>query len=243
MITFVDGHRQWFKSRQGVDYSGGPRGPSFCNYAVQHDRPLIVADATTDPRFRDNPLVTGTPHIRFYAGIPLHSFDGLAIGTLCVIDTKPRYFDAEQQDILRDLAAMVTNALELRRLATVDALTGAATRRAFCEELARSMALAQRHGHDVSLLAFDIDHFKSVNDTYGHHAGDAVLAGTITVCRDALRSTDTVGRLGGEEFAVIMPHTGAAGQQRLPRSFDTALRLKHSQSMARLSASRRASEL
>ena len=74
MITFIDGHRQWFKSRQGVNYCEGPKGSSFCNRAVQDRAPLIVTDATTDERFHDNLLVMGAPFIRFYAGMPLYSY-------------------------------------------------------------------------------------------------------------------------------------------------------------------------
>jgi diguanylate cyclase (GGDEF)-like protein len=207
MITFVDGHRQWFKSRQGVDYCEGPKGPSFCNKAVNERAPLIITNAATDERFRDNPLVTGAPFIRFYAGVPLYSHSGYAIGTFCVIDTKPAEMPAERLDLLRDLADMAKAALELRRVATVDALTGASTRRAFCGELQKALSLACRHGHDVSLLAFDLDHFKRINDTYGHHAGDAVLTEALRICRAHLRDSDLVGRLGGEEFAVLLPHT------------------------------------
>ncbi|MEH6566394.1 MAG: GAF domain-containing protein [Halopseudomonas sp.] len=89
-VSILDNQRQWFLARVGLGIEETPRHQSFCVYAVPHQPPLQVTDASTDPRFRDNPLVTGTPGIRFYAGAPLITNDGLMLGSLCIIDTKPR---------------------------------------------------------------------------------------------------------------------------------------------------------
>ncbi|HEV7328573.1 MAG TPA: sensor domain-containing diguanylate cyclase [Bosea sp. (in: a-proteobacteria)] len=207
-VTFLDGHRQWFKAREGVANCEDERRIAFCDKTVRQNAPLIVTDASTDPRFASNPLVTGAPHLRFYAGIPLRSAEGQNIGTLCAMGTTPRAIDPSEIAILSDLASIVMNELELRLLASTDGLTGALARRAFREEAARALALAQRHRHEVSCIAFDLDHFKSINDTHGHAAGDAVLAGSAATCRDLLRQSDVFGRVGGEEFAVLLPHTG-----------------------------------
>ncbi len=196
MVSFVDAHRRWYKSCSGSAAAETPRGPTFCIYAVQTGCELVVADTLDDLRFCDNVLVTGRPHIRFYAGIPLRPNNGPVIGTLCIIDPKPRCLGELELNILRDLARMSEMALELRTLALVDSLTGAHTRRAFHEEFDRVRALGARHGHDVSLIMLDIDHFKRVNDKYGHVAGDVVLRGVVDVCRNALRATDFIGRLG-----------------------------------------------
>ena len=91
-VTFVDGHRQWFKSRQGVLDHQTCKPDSFCNVALRQDEVLVVPDALNDPRFAETGLVTGAPHIRFYAGAPLRTSDGHGLGALCVIDTKPREF-------------------------------------------------------------------------------------------------------------------------------------------------------
>jgi diguanylate cyclase (GGDEF)-like protein len=99
--------------------------------------------------------------------------------------------------------------LELRQMASRDSLTGVLSRRAFKEEAQRMVALALRHHQALSCIAIDLDHFKSINDTYGHAAGDIVLARVAKACASEIRETDLLGRLGGEEFAVIMPQTGS----------------------------------
>ena len=106
LISLVDAQRQWFKSSQGLDVTETPRSLSFCGYAILSDRVLVIENALNDERFADNPLVTGPPHIRFYAGAPLN-FAGHRIGTLCVIDDKPRIFSAQDQSALRDMANTV----------------------------------------------------------------------------------------------------------------------------------------
>jgi len=114
LITLIDEERQWFKSCFGFDQRETDLDVSFCVYAVDAGDMLVVEDATTDPRFKDNPIVTGPPHIRFYAGAPLTTPDGVHIGTLCIIDYETRTFDAAQREILEDLADTVVAQFELR---------------------------------------------------------------------------------------------------------------------------------
>lgn len=107
LISLVDSERQWFKARVGIEACETPRDVSFCAHALGSDKILLVPDASLDERFHDNPLVSGPPHIRFYAGAPLNCRDGLVIGTLCLIDTRPRTLDPVELAILeslRDLA-------------------------------------------------------------------------------------------------------------------------------------------
>jgi diguanylate cyclase (GGDEF)-like protein len=212
MITLIDAHRAWAKSAQGMDFNEGPRSLSFCQHTILEKRPLVVPDATLDARFSQNPFVTGEPHLRFYVGVPLTMSDGHNIGTLCIFDSEPRKLTTEELDLLSDLARMVVDELELRLLATRDSLTGALSRRAFKEEAERSAALALRHHHDLSCVAFDLDHFKAINDTHGHSAGDTVLTAVVRAALGELREADLIGRLGGEEFAVLLPHTGSPGR-------------------------------
>lgn len=207
-VTFLDGHRQWFKSHEGLESCETERGPAFCNLTIREQQPLVVPDTLADSRFKDNLLVLGPPYLRFYAGAQLRTPDGIAIGTLCAMDTRPRSFSAEQTEMLIDLAALVMSELELRMLATRDSLTGALSRRAFREEGARSLALAKRHNHELSCAVFDLDHFKRINDEYGHAVGDKVLEVCLAACQREARLTDVFGRIGGEEFAILMPHTG-----------------------------------
>lgn len=115
LVSLLDESRQWFKSSVGLEAKETHRDLAFCAHAILHDAPLIIPDATQDERTRDNALVTGDPGIRFYAGIPLCTNDGLALGTLCVIDTKPRKIAGQQLADLRALARQAASQLELRR--------------------------------------------------------------------------------------------------------------------------------
>lgn len=114
LVSLVDADRQWFKSRQGLDASETPRDISFCGHAILGADILEVVDARQDPRFVDNPLVVGPPHIRFYAGAPLKTADGHRVGTLCIIDSKPRQLTSRERHLLTDLAGCVEE--ELRRI-------------------------------------------------------------------------------------------------------------------------------
>ncbi len=115
LVSIVDEHRQWFKSRLGLDVEETARSISFCGHVVSNELPLIVHDAKLDERFADNPLVLGQPQIRFYAGFPLRTPDGLVLGTLCAIDQAPRQLSPEQLEALELLSGQVASLLQLRR--------------------------------------------------------------------------------------------------------------------------------
>ncbi len=121
LVTLLDTQRQWFKSVVGMDTTETPIDQSFCAHAIQQEGVFMVPDAALDARFSSNPLVTGDPQIRFYAGAPLVTPAGVRLGTLCAIDRVPREFSAEQQAALEALARSVIRSLELRM--TVKALT------------------------------------------------------------------------------------------------------------------------
>ncbi len=115
LMSFVDGDRQWFKARLGIDATETPREQAFCAHTILGGDVLVVEDATRDERFAGNALVTGDPRIRFYAGAPLIDQRGNALGSICVIDSRPRTITAEQNQALMALARQVMSLLESRR--------------------------------------------------------------------------------------------------------------------------------
>jgi len=142
-MTLVDGHRQWFKSKVGLDGEGGPREDAFCAHTLMGADTMIVEDARADARFAKNPYVLGDPNIRFYAGTPLVTQEGLGLGSLCVIDRVPRTLHKDQVEALEALARLVMMKLDMRRvsaalaeaLANVKALSGLLPICAYCKSV------------------------------------------------------------------------------------------------------------
>jgi diguanylate cyclase (GGDEF)-like protein len=240
-ISLVAANEQWFKSAQGIDTTGTPRPVSFCGHAILSDEPLVVPDSLLDARFFDNPLVQGEPFVRAYAGQPLHDAEGHRIGSFCVIDQRPREFTAEQLATLRDLARwaeveLAANALSasqrnlieevesLRRIALVDRLTRAWNRGAIDDVFGRELERGWRDRSSVGIVLFDIDRFKSINDSYGHPAGDEVLREVARRTRSVLRPFDAFGRYGGEEFLVVLSDCGLPDATAVAERLAAALR-------------------
>ncbi|WP_297839657.1 PAS domain-containing protein [Pseudomonas sp.] len=122
LTVLVDAERQWFKSGLGLNVTETSRDVSFCSYTIQQDQVLIIPDAASDPRFADNPLVVGRPYIRFYAGVPLTSSAGYRVGAFCIIDTVPRTLDDQQISRLQDLARIVNDEFNNKRLNEITSL-------------------------------------------------------------------------------------------------------------------------
>lgn len=346
LISLIEDERQWFKAKIGIEEQEASRNISLCAHTICQDDLHVIENATDDKKFSQNPFVTGDANVRFYAGAPLRAPGGLNIGTLAIIDTKPRKFSDEEAQSLRSLAAMVIDAMEMRllinhaerserrlidameslpngfvlydkddrlvicnqryrelyaksadlmvpgvsfgeiirkgvergqyieaagreeewiaermevhnnpsdpieqklsddkwlriqerrtsegglvgfridisqlkqqeqkleELAWTDSLTGALNRHRFMELADSELDRAERHGHEVSFLLLDADHFKQVNDCHGHAAGDTVLTELVERSTKVLRSHDLIGRIGGEEFCVLLPEVGKAG--------------------------------
>lgn len=204
LVSLVDEDRQWFKSAQGLDASETPREISFCGHAINQEGLFIIPNALDDERFFDNPLVTDAPNIRFYAGYPLKLREGLSIGTLCLIDPKPREMDNEDQQLLKDLGAMIEQEIKSIQLATLDELTMISNRRGFLTLVDYSMKVCRRNKLSMSFIFFDLNKFKAINDTYGHHEGDFVLATFAQKMLASFRDCDVIARLGGDEFVAML---------------------------------------
>src|ERR1700690_1656357 len=207
LISLVDRDRQWFKSRRGLDARETGRSISFSSDPILQEGPLIVADATADARFADNPLVAGPPSIRFYAGQPVHGLTGSRVGTLCLIDRQPRKFSEEDRGLLADLAAMVDREFSLVDRTAVDELTSLANRRAFATVANHVLAFCLRNFQPAPVVGIDLDDFKSVNDGHGREAGDDVLRFFAAMLDSHFRTSDVVARLRGDEFAVLCSGT------------------------------------
>ena len=207
LVSLVDQNRQWFKSCVGLDVRETPRDISFCGHTILDDCTFYIQDATQDERFADNPLVTGPPHIRFYAGHPLRAPNGEKMGTLCIIDSTPKHLDNDDLLALEDLAAMVEQELAALQLATMDELTDISNRRGFNMLANNSLRFCKRQTLPATLLYVDLDAFKPINDDYGHQEGDRALILFAEQLKHFFRDSDVCARIGGDEFVVLLTNT------------------------------------
>lgn len=207
LVSLVDERRQWFKSHDGLEATETPRDVSFCGHAILGNDVFLIPDAKADERFADNPLVTGEPFVRFYAGCPLVMSNGSTLGTLCIIDHMPRELDDDDISLLKDLARMAEQELTAVQLATIDELTLLCNRRGFEALSAHALSLCRRLSRPSSLMYVDLDQFKQINDRFGHAEGDNALRGFADLMKDTFRTSDVLGRIGGDEFAVLVTNT------------------------------------
>lgn len=210
LISLLDRDRQWLLACEGLGTSETPRNISFCGHAILQEGPFIVNDAVNDERFHDNPLVIGEPYIRFYAGYPVHLPDGEVAGTLCLINSKPRSFNDDDIASLRDLAFIVEDEFKVIGMAMTDSLTGISNRRGFYATGEKRFRKLDKENVAFSLIFFDLDKFKPINDLWGHAEGDEVLKVFSALLYQHLGPGDIAGRLGGDEFAVLIAHQAQA---------------------------------
>jgi diguanylate cyclase (GGDEF)-like protein len=229
-ITIAIGDQEWFRVhvnqprralRRGTD---SPRSWSFFRQVLEGREPLVVPDVQQHPLFSQTEFPpAGT--LRGYAGVPVMSSGGHVDGALCLFDTEPLALDARALDALTETGHRLALELDLSReradiqerfsalsrLALTDPVTGLANRRGGEEALAREVARARRTGAPLSLVLFDIDRFKSINDRAGHAVGDRVLRGISEILSSSQRGSDLAMRWGGEEFLVLLPDVGLSG--------------------------------
>ena len=208
MISIVASDVLHFKARAGLDACTLDPKIAFCAHALDRDTPLVIEDTWRDVRFRNNPLVLGAPHVRFYAGTPLKVASGQVLGTLCIIDPEPRSFSAHDSDLLQGLGQIVVDRIEVRRQkrqlarqAHYDELTGLANRTQLHQRARDHLA----SDTPLAVLLFDLDGFKDVNDVFGHATGDALLHAVGERLTGFLEPDQLLARLGGDEFVVLAP--------------------------------------
>jgi diguanylate cyclase (GGDEF)-like protein len=206
--------RLWFRGADEEDeaeVSGNGPEHTFCERLGVSETLFVIPDTRDDDRVSDDPLVTGDDGIRFIAGAPVKAPDGGRLGTLCIVDRQPREMDEDDRLLLRDLGDLVEQEFAALELATIDELTGLTNRRGFNAISLHTLALCRRLDRPATLLLFDLDDFKQINDTLGHAAGDKALVGFAQDLEATFRDSDVVSRLGGDEFAVLL--SGASPEE------------------------------
>lgn len=189
-----------------------PKGKGISGWVVEHNKSVIIHDVNKDPRFYSEADKISKFVTRNMVCVPLRA-KKRTIGVLQAVNKIKGKFTNDDLSILQSFADQVAIAIENARLfeeAVTDGLTGLIQRRYFELRLREEMERAKRYGYPVSLVMIDIDHFKKVNDTYGHQEGDTVLIGIASVLERAVRMGDIAARFGGEEFVLILPHTERA---------------------------------
>lgn len=223
-ITLIDSNRAFYVARDGLVDRSGPRKASQCNRVVDNKDPLVIKDLSLEAQSDVYKNLVERLDLHFYAGVPILSPDGYAVGALCVMDHIPRRFSRRELESLVDFASIVEDEMQFKRTdvvnrelvsqverlrfrAFVDPLTNVWNRGAIFDVLHRELERSRRSEQALSVCMLDLDRFKSVNDTYGHQAGDEVLQETCVRVRSAVRPYDSIGRYGGEEFLIVYPET------------------------------------
>jgi diguanylate cyclase (GGDEF)-like protein len=224
IVTVVDTDRIWFKSKLGLDVDEVPLSPGLCASCILQDEVMVLQDARKDAVALTNPLVAGEFGLRFYAGAPLKTSNGVNIGTFCLIDRASRDFGEDERASLADFAAIVMEAMEYRlasrklllqnlrvvedaeKKANTDAMTGLGNRRALESAISRFESVIHSGSTlDMMVAVVDLNGLKQINDRRGHAAGDFLIVTFAAGLKNALRAEDHVYRIGGDEFAILSP--------------------------------------
>lgn len=204
LISLIDSDRQWFKARFGCDLAETPRDQAFCAHAILGQGELfVVPDTHQDPRFAENPLVLGGPQIRFYAGQPLVNPEGMALGTLCVLDPRPRDLSDDQRYTLQVLATSLMTTLELRRSTRIDPVTCLLNRAAFDTALEEALATLKRTMRPFLLLQLELDGMTQLAARDGTEAADQLLREVGRTLIALLDETDIAARIEAGRFAIL----------------------------------------
>jgi GGDEF domain-containing protein len=213
LISLVDNRRQWFKSRQGLEVSETCRKSSFCAHAItlpvtvdQSNRIMQVPDTLLDSRFHDNPLVTGEPHIRFYAGFVLQSHDDHNLGTLCIIDDKQKYLTDEDQAALFDFGMVTQDALQSLRYEDKDIHTGLYNRRGLLSVADYFLEEATRRKLYTTLIYIEKLNFLRLVKEFGSLVKREILINFVETLKNTFKASDIIARIGDDKFVVLTSH-------------------------------------
>jgi diguanylate cyclase (GGDEF)-like protein len=223
LITLVDGNREWLKSCTGLPENVTLRDISFSRHVVHGNEVFVIPDTTEDERFADNPLVLNDPHIRFYAEIALRNLDNKKLGSLRIFDTKPGELDEDDLEAFKDLAELIEHELLATKLTTLDDLTRISNRRGFITIAQHSLDICSRQSISATLVFFDLNNFKFVNDEFGHGEGDKMLKVFADQMRNAFRDSDLFARLGSDEFVVLLTNTSTASTGEIMDRFQQSI--------------------
>ncbi len=235
LVSIVERERQWFRSVQGMELDSTTRDEAFCSWVVASNKPLFVPDTHQDPKFRHNALVLGPPHIRSYAGWPIHIGPGLVAGSLCIIDRVPRTFSPDDQAILRDLAGLVETEVgsasltqlqaslqrelsDSDRRTMLDPLTGCWNKQGVQHVMTELIRAAEIRKTSISVFLIEFQGLADINKNFGLSAGDVVLQAWVQQLRSHLPQDIEMGALGGARFLLML---GGSDAERF--SFFTAL--------------------
>ena len=203
ILSLIDADRQWFKSRQGLDTAQTPRDASFCGHAITDDRVLVINDALEDERFRDNPLVTGGPRIRFYAGCPISTPDTSRIGALGIIDRAPRELCEEDLGLLRELASMIDEDLTNASASTSDAASGLSNRLGPSRLGNYLLSMCRRAHRPASLLVVRFANLATIDEAFGYSEGNRAVTELAALLRASFPNADLIGRPTIDSFGVL----------------------------------------
>ncbi|MEP6742745.1 MAG: EAL domain-containing protein [bacterium] len=214
LVSLVDKDRVYFKAARGLKVKEMPRDGAFCAQTILQKEPLTVEDARADPRFKRSPLVIAHPYARLYAGVPLITAAGDALGTLCVMDSIPRTLTEEQHEALAILGRQAMSLLEecrgqsltsgaVNQFAYYDTITNLPNHELFRDRLQQALALSRRNDQMLGVMLISLDRFKTINDTLGYVAADRLLREVADRISSCVRECDTVARFGRDEFALL----------------------------------------
>ena len=228
LLSILDEKANVFNNRCsiGIDTTSHAIEGSFGKAVLRNKSAVVVSDASKDERFAEHMTVTGEPHVRFFAGHPLYSQSGAALGALCIMDVAPRTMSLAQLEVLKELAAMAEFELESDEFYTIDPISKVANRRGFETLAGHSLAICQRQGIRATLLHLDLVGFTKLNHEQGIEFCNKLLEQVGGEITNIFRESDSLGRTGPDEFAVLLTNTSPEQIETVILRLDAGLRSK-----------------